>query len=87
MWNYCPTGDNPADLLTRGTDSEVLHRMHGPSWLSKKSGWPQWKQNEAEILYSQAGDIKEASNSEPTSVEATSLTGLHKILLISITGL
>jgi len=25
MWNYCPTGDNPADLLTRGTDSEVLH--------------------------------------------------------------
>ena len=87
MWNYCPTGDNPADLLTRGTNSEVLHDslwMHGPSWLSEKSRWPQWKQNEAEILHLQTeGDIKEANNSEPTSVEATSLTGLHKILLIS----
>jgi len=87
MWNFCPTRDNPADLLTRGTDSEVLHNslwMHGPSRLSEKSRWPQWKQNEAKILHLQVEkNIKEASNAEPTSVEPTSLIDLHNILLIS----
>ena len=36
-WNYCPSGDNPADHLTRGTDSEVLEDplwMQGPHWLT-----------------------------------------------------
>ena len=37
-WKYCPTKDNPADLLTRGLTAEQLHAtinlwMHGPAWL------------------------------------------------------
>jgi len=43
--------------------------MHGLSWLSEKSRWPQWKQNEAEILHLQAeGYFKEASNAESTQL-------------------
>jgi len=32
-------GDNPADLLTRGMDSEVVNnsRMQGPSWQSSRN--------------------------------------------------
>ena len=36
-WNYCPTNDNPAHLLTRGLTFEQLKSsslwVHGPTWL------------------------------------------------------
>lgn len=36
---YCPTSDNPADLLTRGITANQLHEStlwwHGPPWLAK----------------------------------------------------
>ena len=84
LWNYCPTGDNPADFLTRGTDSEVLYDslwMYGPSWLTKQSSWPQWKQNETEISHLQTEPtIDEVVNDKAMSFEQT---GLHRILSIS----
>ena len=45
LWRYCPTGDNPADLLTRGTNSAVLSTSlwtNCPTWLTDESKWPQW---------------------------------------------
>jgi len=36
LWRYCPTGDNPADLLTRGTSSTSLW-TYGPAWLTQPS--------------------------------------------------
>ena len=40
---YCPTKQNPADLLTRGIDSNSLQATglwwFGPSWL-KNGDWP-----------------------------------------------
>ncbi|XP_061171675.1 uncharacterized protein LOC133181151 [Saccostrea echinata] len=36
-WKYCPTHDNPADLLTRGLDATSFMNSalwkHGPSWI------------------------------------------------------
>ena len=82
VWNYCPTGDNPADLLTRGMDSDVLNDplwIQGPSWITEKSKWPQWKQTE--ILHLQTELTNDAD--EPMSIEQAPQTGLHKILEIS----
>ena len=46
-WNFCPTSDNPADLLTRGITASQLQSStlwtHGPSWLTSRSDWPTWK--------------------------------------------
>lgn len=45
VWRYCPTGDNPADLLTRGTNCEVFVNplwLQGPSWLTEESNWSKW---------------------------------------------
>jgi len=45
-WKYCPSADNPADLLTRGITSEQLNSSelwaHGPTWLPAHTAWPTW---------------------------------------------
>ncbi|XP_077990939.1 uncharacterized protein LOC144445271 [Glandiceps talaboti] len=42
-FKYCPTQDNPADLLTRGINARKLNESelwwHGPTWL-KNGDWP-----------------------------------------------
>ena len=49
IWNYCPTSDNPADLLTRGITADDLCKSnlwtHGPPWLTNHDHWPEWKPN------------------------------------------
>ena len=46
-WRYCPTQDNPADLLTRGITSLQLKMStlwkHGPPWLTSSNNWPTWQ--------------------------------------------
>ena len=38
IWNYCPSSDNPADLLTRGVRTDALIASeqwnNGPTWLT-----------------------------------------------------
>ena len=45
-WHYCPTADNPADMITRGTSAQQLAssslRNKGPPWLTNDKHWPQW---------------------------------------------
>ena len=50
-WKYCPTSDNPTELLTRGIrfhqfESSKMWKQ-GPSWLPQELQWtagPQWKE-------------------------------------------
>ena len=46
-WRYCPTADNPADLLTRSITATQLHSsvtwLHGPLWLTADRDWPMWE--------------------------------------------
>ena len=55
-WKYCPSADNPADLLTRGITFQQLNSSvqwrNGPTWLNSPYKWPVWPQ--AEILLVQA---------------------------------
>ncbi|XP_065895825.1 uncharacterized protein [Dysidea avara] len=43
-WQYCPTQDNPADLLTRGITSSQLKSStlwkQGAQWLPSMDSWP-----------------------------------------------
>ncbi|CAG2236600.1 unnamed protein product [Mytilus edulis] len=49
QWKYCPTLDNPADQLTRGTSAEKFVQnklwMHGPEWITNEHQWPSWHGN------------------------------------------
>lgn len=46
-WRYCPTQDNPADLLTRGISSEQFMQsdlwVKGPRWVTDPGSWPAWE--------------------------------------------
>ena len=46
-WRYCPTQDNPADLLIRGITSAQLKLStlwkYGPPWLTSDDNWPTWQ--------------------------------------------
>ncbi|XP_063436767.1 uncharacterized protein LOC134718204 [Mytilus trossulus] len=43
-WRYCPTDNNPADLLTRGLTIEQFDQsilwQKGPHWLTDSTKWP-----------------------------------------------
>ena len=52
-WKYCPSADNPADLLTRGVSAEQLSSafwQHGPAWLQLEDQWPTWGTSSEALL-------------------------------------
>ncbi|KRZ65356.1 hypothetical protein T10_2495, partial [Trichinella papuae] len=57
MWHYCPTRDNPADMLSRGCSLKKLEESqlwwNGPPWLSLPAeNWPRKsiRENESKII-------------------------------------
>ena len=81
-WRYCPSADNPADLLTRGVTFDQLSSSvqwkHGPTWLTSPSQWPTWQQSEVLHVQTEAdNEIEVLEEDIPTKPEST---GLHKIL-------
>jgi len=85
VWSYCQTGENPADLLTRGMNHDVLNDTlwkKGPSWITEKPKWPQWKQTE--VLHLQTELTEELiDDREVTMSPEETPHGLHKVLKIS----
>ena len=67
-WHYCPTFDNPADLLTRGITSQQLCSFiyHMEKWLTSKTLWPTW--NHTEALSSKPTEVISALNIEDAEV-------------------
>lgn len=74
-WRYCPSPDNPTDLLTRGITFQQLNSSiqwrHGPTWLNSPSKWPVWPQTE--ILLIQA-DYDEEAETPPVETPLAGTT-------------
>ena len=51
---YCPSTDNPADLLTRGVNAQQLASavlwQQGPSWLPSREQWSTWDPSSEALL-------------------------------------
>ena len=87
-WRYCPTADNPADLLTRSInaaslDSSVLWK-HGPAWLITIDQWPVWNHTEVLHIHSQEDIVDSETQETATGIEQNRETvELHCIITIS----
>ena len=81
-WNYCPTAENPADLLSRGTTTEVLMSsslwQHGPKWLPSPDKWPTSQLTPIPPLVLAATVATEFVPTVPTLPDS----GLHCIIII-----
>ena len=79
-WKYCPTEENPADLLTRGItvvqmQSSLLWH-HGPQWLTNCNNWPVWQPTAT--LHLQAAAV--TTSEFVPFMSSPPCNGLHKII-------
>ena len=88
-WRYCPTQDNPADLLTRGITTSQLKLSelwkHGPQWLACDDSWPTWQYSPTVELQALAVTATEfqpsnASESHPTGIQCVIDISKHSTL-------
>ncbi|XP_053391449.1 uncharacterized protein LOC128554225 [Mercenaria mercenaria] len=87
LWRYCPTNDNPADLLTRGISADIFLDNQlwntGPSWLTNRVQWPTW---EYEHVTPQTTTEENAGNSEEinmSSLQCSDTLGIHNVIDIT----
>ena len=82
-WRYCPTTDNPADLLARGLTLQQFisstQWQRGPTWLTHHDKWPTWNSSHISHLHTimaVTGDFVPTTQAAPT-------TGLHQIIKLT----
>ena len=79
-WQYCPTSDNPADLLIQGLTMlqfiDSAQWRHGPRWSVEHDKWPTW--NPAGISHLHA--IIAVTNDFHPATQAAPTVGLHQII-------
>ncbi len=84
-WHYCPTSDNPADLLTRGVSADQLRSssiwQHGPPWLTFDNNWPRWSPTEMSTTQALATTLEEPA--EETSTQTAQQSGIHNLIDVS----
>ena len=68
-WNYCPSSDNPADLLTRGIRTDALLASQlwkdGPNWITNEESWPQWDSKTVLLQSSTTDDLATIHDDPP----------------------
>ena len=84
-WWYCPSTDNPADLLTRGLTCNQSHSSvqwkHGPVWLISPSQWPTWQQSETLHINTEAACELEIVQENVATEHSTTL--IHQLIDIN----
>ena len=80
-WRYCPTESNPADLLTRGINSQLLKSStlwsHGLT--SGENHWPTWQPSSSLQMLSATATAEEFTPTAPSQVT----NGLQCIINLS----
>ena len=79
-WKYCPSSDNPTDLLTRGLTFQQFQSsaqwIHGPPWLPHQQQWPKWDHSPISHLHAVATIVDDFIPTEQTPPDI----GLHIII-------
>ena len=82
-WSFTPSGDNPADLLTRGISAQQLFSselwLHGPPWLLSRQDWPQWVPTNVLL------QLVEDDDDTPSTTQGSdeNVAGIHNVVNIT----
>ncbi len=75
-WKYCPTKDNPADLLTRGISASHFKNsnlwFHGPTWITTSDKWPVWREADTYVTMATMIDPTPTRPSDDTALPVNS---------------
>ena len=86
-WRYCPSADNPADLLTRGITFEQLRTSekwhHGPTWLTSPPHWPMWQRLEVFHIKAVAEELDEEHEVDNSNASLVITSGIQKVIDIT----
>ena len=86
-WRYCPSADNPADLLTRGITYNALKPSkqwkHGPKWLSSPSQWQQSDTLHIQITDEELGMVQKIATLVTTPVGILSFIDISRFNSLS----
>ena len=81
-WYYCPSSDDPADLLTRGLTFKQFHSsrmwLHEPPWLLNQQQGPVWEQEPISHLHAVVATLEESIPDQRTPSDV----GLHLIISV-----
>ena len=86
-WKYCPTVENPADLLTRGITANRFvaseNWRKGPLWLlASPENWPPWTPS-THLLLTQTEDFTNEGKVPITPEDNQKQPGLHHVIQAS----
>ena len=96
-WSFTPSGDNPADLLTRGLSADQLKSSTlwtcGPDWLLDRPTWPTWTptsalhlQAEEEALRTPVTHTEDSTESGPcilSSIDTSLYSNINRLLAVT----
>jgi hypothetical protein len=81
---YCPTDQNPADLLTRGLSAKEYQKSrlwnNGPKCLPDINSWPSWQANDNAILFTTTKNEENDLNHERCSNLTQPSQGIHQLI-------
>ncbi|XP_060575107.1 uncharacterized protein LOC132732649 [Ruditapes philippinarum] len=87
-WRYCPTDQNPADLLTRGLSAKEYQKSrlwnNGPKWLPDINSWPSCQANDNAILFTTTENEEDDLNHERCSNLTQPSQGIHQLIDVEI---
>ena len=84
-WRYCPTKENPADLLTRGISAAQFVNndlwLRGPHWITKTEIWPLWDTLPTAVCTTCIEDCHEhAIETTPATSPSVDVIGIHNVI-------
>ena len=85
-WMFCPTADNPADLLTSRISAAQYKNnrlwREGPDWLLDTYKWPTWDINNTAVLLTT--DDEDIPSALTLTEQTPILTGIHSVVDITL---
>ena len=93
-FRYIASEDNPADLLSRGIDTQDMKQnslwWKGPSWLSQTSGWPATltfqeppQEEEPDHCNTEVLIVNEKEKKTPFNIKAEEFSSLNRLLQVT----